>query len=205
MQNFTLDDFINPTTNSISQFIMDIFGCLHAIMAVFAVCVVLKNSIMGFYRFYLLNSIFWNAFYMGIIATISPIWCGAYPMLIINSHLEEYFSTEIWLYFWNIGAVFVFNTGFALLMQILYRIIYFFNLPFYYPILEKIDQPKFFLCWVGSFQLFTIPIFFYMSQKGHGAISWQNYEEITENAPVLEEVFKTRKIIGNLLIIRMYF
>ena len=96
MTNFTLSDFYNPTTISITKILMDL-ACLFQVFVVpFILYAVIKNQNMKIYRWYLVNEIVWNSLLVFCFAFVSPSMFGVYPIVLVNSFFEDWLDINSW-------------------------------------------------------------------------------------------------------------
>jgi adenosine deaminase len=122
MPNLTLDDFYNPTVTSITKVIMDITFMFQIMMLPFILYAIIKKSgKIEIYRWYLLNDTIWSSLLSFCFAFYSPTLLGVYPMLMVNSFFEHWFSIEIWYTIADFCLYCLINTTTALCFTIAYR------------------------------------------------------------------------------------
>lgn len=198
MPNYTLDDFYSPYVISFTQIIMNAGFILEFIMLPFVVYAIVKKSrMMKIYRWYLLNGVIWNASLVFLYGVVNPVLSGTFPILLINSFFEYWFSIDVWFYITECAIFCLINTAAGLSITIGYRVIHLLNLTQYVRLLEVIDNAWFFGCVFAGIQCAGIGVTYVIfGERKDDALKEKNYKDILEVAPFLENIFRTRRIIG---------
>jgi hypothetical protein len=128
MENITLNAIYNRPVAIFSEIVEYITLSMQLIMAPIIIYVVFQNKQIQIYRYYLINTIFWNTLFQIGNTLFSFSVLTPYSIFVFNSALESYIDKSTFYTLLCIWGTCVVTTFFGVLIASTYRFLYLLNL-----------------------------------------------------------------------------
>jgi hypothetical protein len=191
MENITLNAIYNRPLAMFSEIVEHITLSVQLILAPIIIYVVFQNKKINIYRYYLINTIFWNTLSQIGNTLFSLSFLTPYPIIVFNSALESYIDKSTFYTLFYIWATCLVATLFGVLIASTYRFLYLLNL---FESAKFIDNPvKLAITLAIAPLAFFIIVWFVFNIERETILS---DIELSKTLPLVYKELQGRKYIG---------